>query len=73
MQKISTICGVICLVLSIVSFVYQGIDYTKEEQVVKLGNMEITAQQKKSIPLHPILGGVFLVSGIILIYIGTKK
>lgn len=65
--------GVALIVLGIVAFAYQGITYTSRETVVDIGPFHATADTQKTIPLSPLLGGLALVGGIVLVVVGAKK
>jgi uncharacterized membrane protein len=65
--------GVALIVLGIVAFAYQGITYTSRETVVDFGPIHATADTQKTIPLSPLLGGLALVGGIVLVVVGAKK
>lgn len=65
--------GAALIVVGCVSFAYQGISYSKQEEVVKFGDLKITAETKETIPLPPVLGGIALIAGLAFIYLGTKK
>jgi uncharacterized membrane protein HdeD (DUF308 family) len=67
------IVGIILIILGIVALVFGGISYTKREKVIDLGPIEATAEEKKTIPLPPILGAISLVGGIVLLVVGSKK
>lgn len=73
MKNITTIVGIGLIVVSVISFTYQGINYTTREDVVRLGELKITAETQERIPLPPILGGVALVAGLVLVYLGSRK
>ena len=72
-MKTYTLAGIILLVLGIVVFAYQGITYTTREKVVDLVPIQVTADKTKTLPLPPIIGGVALVGGIVLLVMGSKK
>jgi hypothetical protein len=72
-MKTYTLAGIILIVIGIVVFAYQGITYTTREKVVDLGPIQVTADKTKTLPLPPIIGGVALVSGIVLLVMGNKK
>ena len=55
------------------ALVFQGITYTTQKDVINLGPIHATTEQKKTIPLPPILGGIALVGGIVLLFAGRKK
>jgi len=65
--------GLALIVLAIVAFAYQGISYTTRHKVVDLGPLQVTADQTRTIPLPPIVGGVALVGGIALLVLGRKR
>jgi hypothetical protein len=72
-MKTNTLLGIILIVIGIVAFAYQGITYTTREKVVDLGPMHMTAERTRTLPLPPIVGGVALVGGIVLLVMGSKK
>ncbi len=72
-MKTYTFTGIILIVIVIVAFAYQGITYTTREKVVDIGPIQMTAEKTKTLPLPPIVGGVALVGGIVLLVMGSKK
>jgi uncharacterized membrane protein len=65
--------GVALIVLGIVAFAYQGITYTSREKIIDIGPLQATAETQKTVPLSPLLGGLALVGGIVLVVVGAKK
>ena len=65
--------GIALIALGLIALVYQGITYTTREKVVDLGPLKITAQKEKTIPLPPILGGLALAGGIVLVVVAARK
>ena len=65
--------GIALIVLGIVAFAYQGITYTSREKIIDIGPFQATADTQKTIPLSPLLGGLALVGGIVLVVVGAKK
>lgn len=72
-MKSYTVIAVILIALGIAVFAYQGISYTTTEKVVDLGPIQMTAEKTRTLPLPPIVGGICLVGGIVLLVIGKKK
>ena len=72
-MKTYTLTGIILIVIGIVALAYQGITYTTREKVVDLGPIQMTAEKTKTLPLPPIVGGIALVGGIVLLVMGNKK
>jgi hypothetical protein len=52
---------------------YSQASYTTREKVFQIGPLEATKKTEKTIPLPPLLGGVALAGGIVLVMIGTRK
>jgi hypothetical protein len=72
-MKTYTLIGIVLIVIGIIALAYQGITYTTREKVVDIGPIQMTADKTKTIPLPPIVGGIALVGGIILLVAGGKK
>ena len=68
-----TIVGIVLIILGIVAFTYQGITYTSREKIIDIGPFQATADTQKTIPLSPLLGGLALVGGIVLVVVGAKR
>lgn len=68
-----TLVGIALIVLGVVAFAYQGITYTSREKIIDIGPLQATAETQKTIPLSPLLGGLALVGGIVLVVVGVKK
>ena len=67
------IIAIILIVLGIAALAYQGITYTTREKIVDIGPIQMTAEKSKTIPLPPILGGLALAGGIVLLVVGYRK
>jgi len=72
-MKTLTLIGIILIVIGIIAFAYQGITYTTREKVVDIGPIHMTAEKTKTFPLPPIVGGLTLLGGIVLLVMGNKK
>ncbi len=68
-----TLVGIALIVLGVVALAYQGITYTSRETVIDIGSIHATADTQKTIPLSPLLGGLALAGGIVLVVVGAKK
>ena len=72
-MKIATIVGILLIVVGVIGLAAGGFSYTKEKTVVDIGPLKATADTKETIPIPPVLGGIALVGGIVLIAAGAKK
>jgi drug/metabolite transporter (DMT)-like permease len=65
--------GIVLIVLGVLIFAYQGINYTREKKVLDVGSVHVTAETHEHIPLSPILGGLALAGGAILVVVGASS
>ena len=67
------ILGMILIALGVVGLVWGGFTYTTTEKVVDIGPIHATRDKTNNIPLPPIIGGVALIGGIVLLVAGGKN
>jgi uncharacterized membrane protein len=72
-MKPAGIVGIILIIIGVISLVYGGFTYTKREKVLDLGPIQATAEKQHTVPFPPLLGGICLVGGIVLIIVGSRK
>ena len=72
-MKASTLSGIVLVVIGLFALAYQGISYTKREKILDVGPIHATKDTTKTISLPPIVGGLSLIGGIVLIAVGAKK
>jgi len=65
--------GIVLVVLGALALAYQGIDYTRQKDVVNLGSIHVTTETQERIPVPPVLGGLAVAGGIALLVIGARK
>jgi hypothetical protein len=72
MKSLSMV-GLVLIILGVIGFAYQGITYTKREKVVDLGPIHATKDTHETIPIPPVLSGIALVGGIVLMVTGSRS
>jgi hypothetical protein len=65
--KTVTIAGIVLVILGMVSLAYQGITYTTQKKVLDIGALHATRDETHQVPLPPIVGGLLLVGGVVLL------
>ena len=65
--------GIAVIVIGILMMVYTGFNYVTTERVVNLGPVKINAEKNHLVQWSPIIGGVLLVGGIVLVFTGKKE
>jgi hypothetical protein len=65
--------GILLIVLGALVLVYQGINYTRQKNVLDVGSVHLTTETHARIPLPPILGGLALAGGVVLLVMGARS
>ena len=65
--------GIILIIIGAVMMIFTSINFATEEKVLDLGKLEINKEKNHPISWSPIIGGVLLAGGIILVIVGKKK
>jgi hypothetical protein len=68
-----TVIGAVLVVIGLIGLIWGGISYTREEKVLDLGPLEATAERRETIPVGPVVGGIALVGGIVLLATGRRR
>jgi hypothetical protein len=72
-MKPITWAGILLVVLGTLALAYQGFNYTHRERVLDVGPMHVTREDHDRVSIPPLLGGLALVGGIVLLGIGASK
>lgn len=66
--------GIILIAIGIIALAYGGYtSFTTKENVAKLGPIEINKNEEHPVPIGPIVGGICLAGGIVLVLTGNRK
>lgn len=65
--------GILLIVFGLVSLLWGGVSWTREETVLDIGPIEATRKERETIPIPPIVGGLLLASGVLLLVIRDRK
>jgi hypothetical protein len=72
-MKATSLAGIVLIGLGIIGLIYQGVSYTKRKDVLDVGPIHATKDTHETIPIPPIVGGIALVGGIVLLVAGAKS
>ncbi|HEV2613198.1 MAG TPA: DUF3185 domain-containing protein [Gammaproteobacteria bacterium] len=72
MKSSITLVGILFIVLGVLSLAYQGFTYTQRESVANIGSLNITADKQHTVYFPPLLGGLAVVAGIVLVVVGRN-
>lgn len=65
--------GVVLIAAGALALFYRGIPYTSQDIVLDAGPITATAESRKTWPVPPILGGLAIAGGVVLIALGARK
>ncbi len=67
------IIAIVLIAIGVISLAYEGITYTTREKILEVGPLRATAEKEKTIPLPPILGGLALAGGVVLLVVAARR
>ncbi len=65
--------GIVLVVIGVIMMIYTGFNYVTKEKVVDLGPLQISKNENHPVQWSPIIGGILLVGGILIIATDKKK
>jgi hypothetical protein len=66
--------GLILVILGVLAFGYQGVAYiTTRDTIAQAGPFEVQANREHAVPLWPIVSGVCLFGGVILMAVSASQ
>ena len=71
-MKTSVLLGILLIAVGVIALAYQGITYTRNKTILEVGPIKAQVEEKRTIPLPPLLGGLSLAGGIALLVAGTR-
>jgi len=72
-MKPATIIGILLIVVGVVGFALGGFSFTQKEKVLDVGPIEATAEDKETVPIPPLLAGLALVGGVVLVAASARR
>ena len=65
--------GFVLVVVGVLALVYGGITYDRQRTVLDVGPFKATATEQKNVPLSPIVGGIAVLGGVLLLSVPRKR
>lgn len=69
----AAVVGLVLVVLGVLGFALGGLSFTRKEKLLDIGPVEATADKKESVPIPPVLAGLALVGGAVLLVVGSRR
>lgn len=67
------ILGIVLLILGAVALGYQGFTYSGEAPLTQLGSVSTTVERQRAVWVQPLVGGIAIVSGLIVLVTLTRR
>ncbi|HME89380.1 MAG TPA: DUF3185 domain-containing protein [Chthoniobacterales bacterium] len=71
--KPAGIVGIVLIIVGIIGFAYGGITWSQEKKDAQFGPLEIKHTEDQGIKFPPIVSGICLVGGILLVALSARK
>lgn len=68
-----SVIAILLIVVGALMLAYQGFTYTTREKAIDLGPIQVTAEKQHFVYLPPVIGGVLLVGGILMLISSKRK
>lgn len=65
--------GALLILSGVIMLALGGFSFKSRERVADVGPIEVTAERERSIPVPPILAGLAIVGGVLLIVANTRR
>ena len=65
--------GIVLIIIGVAALVFGGFSFTTTEKVAEVGPLKLEKENTRSFPLPPVLGGLALVGGIVLLVVGARQ
>ncbi len=62
-----SIIAILLIVVGAAMLAYEGFTYTTREKAIDLGPIQVTAEKQHFVYLPPVLGGVLLIGGVLML------
>jgi hypothetical protein len=67
------VAGIVLIVIGLVGLLWGGFSWTNEKTVIDIGPVEAKTREQKTIPVPPLVGGIALVAGIVLLAVPARR
>jgi hypothetical protein len=72
-MKPAGIVGIILIIVGVIGFAFGGIHWTTEKKDAQLGPLEVKHWERQGIAFPPVLSGLCVVGGIVLVIVGSRR
>ncbi len=67
------IAGLVLIVIGVVALAFGGVFWTDKDTVLDAGPLQVTTENREGVSLPPVVGGLALVGGIVLLVLPNRR
>lgn len=71
-MRAAVIAGIALIAAGAIALAYREISYTKQEKVLDVGPISATAETRETVAIPPVLAGLAIAAGVVLILVGRR-
>ena len=68
-----TVIGALLILAGVIALSVGGFSFTTRDKVADVGPIQVTTERQRSVPLSPILSGLAIAAGVVLIVASSRK
>ena len=72
-MSVKRIIGILLVVIGLTGLLWGGFSWTREKKVLDIGPLEAHTRERQTLPISPVIGGVLLVGGIVLLVVPDRR
>lgn len=72
MKRLLLVLGTICLLAGIVGLLHPSFNYHKREEVAKLGPIQATVDEEKTVQIPMAASAAMIIAGLALLIVGPR-
>lgn len=65
--------GAVLIIGGLLALIYGGFSYTKQHKVLDVGALQARVDEKKTVAVPPLVGGIALVAGVVLLVASRRR
>jgi hypothetical protein len=68
-----TVLGALLILGGVIALSVGGFSFTTRDKVAEVGPVQVTTDRQHSVPLSPLLAGIAVAAGVVLIVASSRK
>ena len=72
-MSVKRIIGILLVVIGLTGLLWSGFSWTREKKVLDIGPLEAHTRERQTLPISPVIGGVLLICGVVLVIAPDRR